>query len=284
MTIPISLAEKLVALQNGEKIPFSKLKHPVIESMLDNGILVRQIQGRSKSIIYCINRNSMSAYVENHFGIQSLEIYIEAAKRDDLSRGEAIDVSSNSKLKSIRTFKGFLVNSYEPVECHLHHQKHMIDPNEGTFTFIYDYTDFFPSPDITIIGIENPENFRHIHKQKSLFGDIRPLFVSRYPQSNDLIKWLLSIPNPYLHFGDFDFAGLNIYVNEFKKHLQGRANFFLPYNIEDLLSTRGNRDNYHKQTLQFNKQDIDEPNVHKTIHLIEQYKKGLEQEIYARLK
>lgn len=282
MTIPVSLAEKLIALQNGEKIPFSKLKHSIIESMLDNGILGRQIQGRSKSIIYCINRNKLSAYIENHFGIESLETYIEAAKRVDLSRGEAIDVSSNSKLKSIRTFTGFLVNSYEPVECYLRHQKLMIEPKEGTFTYIYDYTDFVPSLDITIVGIENPENFRHIHKQKGLFGDIRPLFVSRYPQSNDLIKWLLSISNPYLHFGDVDFAGLNIYVNEFKKHLQGRAKFFLPDNIEYLLSARGNRDNYHKQTLQFNKQDIDDTNVHIAIHLIEQYKKGLEQEIFAR--
>ena len=45
------------------------------------------------------------------------------------------------------------------------------------------------------------------------------LFVCRYPQSNDLIKWLQSIPNRYLHFGDLDFAGINIYLNEFKKYL-----------------------------------------------------------------
>jgi len=35
------------------------------------------------------------------------------------------------------------------------------------------------------------------------------LFVSRYPQtqSKDLLNWLQSIPNPYLHFGDFDLTG-----------------------------------------------------------------------------
>ena len=57
MILPISIAEKLSALQNGEKIPFSKLKHSVIESMIDNGILKKQIQGRSKTLIYLSNKN-----------------------------------------------------------------------------------------------------------------------------------------------------------------------------------------------------------------------------------
>lgn len=39
MILPISIADKLVSMQEGEKIPFSKLKHSVIEDMLDNGIL-----------------------------------------------------------------------------------------------------------------------------------------------------------------------------------------------------------------------------------------------------
>ena len=107
-----------------------------------------------------------------------------------------------------------------------------IQPREGTFTFIYDFETFFPPDNITIVGIENPENFRHIQKQKKFFEDIQPLFVSRYPQNKDLIKWLQTIPNSYLHFGDFDFAGLNIYINEFKKHLHDKATFYLPPDIE----------------------------------------------------
>jgi len=73
-----------------------------------------------------------------------------------------------------------------------------VQPQEGTFTFIYDFENFSPSDDITIVGIENPSNFRHIQKQRKLFGEIQPLFVSRYPQRKDLVKWLQTIPNPYL--------------------------------------------------------------------------------------
>jgi hypothetical protein len=282
MILPISIAEKLTALQNGEKVPFSKLKHSVVESMIDNGILKKQIQGRSKTLIYLSNKNSLPDYLKNHFGIDSLENYIIAFKKEDLSRGEAVEVSSNSKLKSIRTFKGFLVNCFQPVECKLNGKQITIEPKEGTFTFIYDYDRFTPSDNITIVGIENPENFRHVQKQKKLFENIQPLFVSRYPQSKDLIKWLQTIPNNYLHFGDFDFAGLNIYCNEYKKHLKDKAKFFLPPDIEKLLSTKGNRDNYNNQTIQFDKNEIGEKNILSLLGLIEKYKKGLEQEIFTR--
>ena len=282
MNLPFSIAQKLILLQNGEKIPFSKMKHAAIDAMLENGILKKQIQGRSKALIYLNKKNSLNAYLQNHFGIEDLETYIAFAKKDEISRAEAIEISSNSKLKSIRTFKGFLVNSYEPIDCVLNNERIIIEPKEGTFTFIYDYENFIPSADITIVGIENPENFRHIQKQQKLFENIGPLFVSRYPQTKDLVRWLTSIPNYYLHFGDFDFAGLNIYWNEYKKHLHERASFFLPKNIEELLAKNGNRDNYNNQILQINTKTIDEKNVLDLIELIEKYKKGLEQEVLAR--
>lgn len=282
MKLPISIAEKLISMQNGEKIPFSKLKHSSIEAMIDNGILKRQIQGRTKTQIYLTSRDSLTAYLKNHYGIDDLAIYLEVAQKDGLSRAESVDISSNSKLKSIRTFKGFLVNCYQPVDCIFNNHPFTIQPQEGTFTFIYDYEHFTPSTNTVIVGIENPENFRHIHKNKSLFADINPLFVSRYPQKKDLIKWLQIIPNNYLHFGDFDYAGLNIYYNEYKKHLKSKAKFFLPPDIEKQISTKGNRDNYNNQTVQFNQNEIEEDNVRVLLHLIEKYQKGLEQEIFAR--
>lgn len=282
MKLPISIAEKLILLQNGEKIPFSKLKNPIIDSMIDNGILKVQTQGRSKRQIYLANRNLLAPYLKNHFGIDSLDSYVEVYQKEDLSRAEAIEISSNSKLKSIRTFKGFLVNCFQPVECKLNNRLITIQPQEGTFTFIYDYDKFTPSDNITIAGIENPENFRQIQKQKRLFKNIQPLFVSRYPQSKDLIKWLQTISNNYLHFGDFDFAGLNIYWNEYKKHLKDKAKFFLPPDIETLISSKGNRDNYHNQTIQFDEKEVEEENVLTLLRLIGKYKKGLEQEILIK--
>lgn len=282
MKLPVSIAEKLIAMQNGEKIPLSKVKHSVVLAMLENGIIKRQIQGRSKTLVYLNNIDGLSAYLKNHFGIDSIENYVESLLRTDLSRADAIDISSNSKVKSIRTFKGFLVNCFQPVDGILNERPITIAPQEGTFTFVYDFENFSPSVNTTIIGIENPENFRHIQKQKKLFENIQPLFVSRYPQNKDLVRWLQTISNKYIHFGDFDFAGLNIYFNEYKKHLKGRATFFLPPNIEQLLSSKGNRDNYNKQSILFDLKEVKEENILILIGLIEKYKRGLEQEIFAK--
>lgn len=279
MKLPVSIASKLVLMQGGEKVPFSTINHPVIGQMIENGILTVQIKGRTKKQVSLSDKELLGPYLLNHLGIDNLEKYISGYQKSDLRRSEAIEISSGSKLKRIRTFKGFLVNCYQPVKCELNGSELFIEPRPGTFTFIYDFETFIPSSDTTIVGIENPENFRYIGKQKQLFGNIRPLFVSRYPQNSDLVRWLVSIPNDYLHFGDFDFAGLNIYCNEYKKHLKAKARFFLPPGIERLLSDRGNRDNYNNQTLQFEPNLINEDNVLILLKLIEKYRKGLEQEL-----
>lgn len=279
MKLPISIAEKLIELKKGVKLPYSKLKHTVIKSMLENGVLSSQTIGRSKALIFLPSKNSLAEHLNNHFGIENLERYVELSKKTDLKRSEAIEIASNSKIKAIRTFKGILVNSYMPIECTLSNQKLTIQPQIGTYTFVYDIDNFKIPGEITVVGIENPENFQQIRKQRSLFKGITPLFVSRYPQNKDLIKWLKSIPNNYLHFGDFDISGINIYWNEYKKALMERATFFVPPKIEELLSSRGNRENYSNQTIAFNKQDINESNILYLIDMIEKYKKGLEQEI-----
>lgn len=282
MKLPISIAEKLALMQNGEKVPSSRLRHAVVDSMIENGILKKQIQGRSKTLIYLSQKDKLTDYLDNHFGISNLESYIVALKQNDLTRSEAVTVASNSKLKPIRTFKGFLVNCYEPIECLFKGKKIVLQPNEGIFTFISDFEEFYPCSETTIVGIENPENFRYIREQRYLFADIHPLFVSRYPQSRDLIKWLQMIPNNYLHFGDFDFSGLNIYINEYKRHLNERAKYFLPANIEKLLSEKGNRKNHDNQIILFDKSTIVEENILLLLKIIEKYKKGLEQEIFIK--
>ena len=105
--------------------------------------------------------------------------------------------------------------------------------------------------------------------------------MSRYPQSNDLIKWLSTIPNHYLHFGDFDFAGINIYQKEFKKHLDDRATFFMPENTELLLLKFGNRDIFNRQYNAVKYYSLDtEKKIKEVIRLMLKYKKALEQEVF----
>jgi len=284
MNLPIAIAEKLILLQNGDKIPSSKLKHSIIDNMLGNGILEQKIQGRSKKLIFLRSDGRLSDYLSNHFGINSLHDYISIHKQEDALRTDLVKVSSDSKLKKARTFKGFLVNSYLPIQAALNDHPISINTILGCFQFIYDYEKFTIPTDITIVGMENPENFRYIDSQKYLFDGIKPLFVSRYPQnqSKDLLKWLQSIPNPYLHFGDLDLAGIGIYLNEFKKYLGKRATFFVPENAENLFEKYGNRELYDKQSFNFEKGQIDEPKLNELVAIIHRYKRGLEQEVFIK--
>lgn len=284
MNVPIGIAEKLILLLNGEKISASKLKHSIIDTMLGNGILEQQIQGRSKKLIFLRSTERLSDYLSNHFGINSLEDYITGHKQEDALRSDFVGISSDSKLRKVRTFKGFLVNSYFPIQATLNYEQLLINPIKGSFYFVYDFERFIIPAELTVVGIENPENFRYINKQMYLFGGIKPLFVSRYPQnqSKDLIKWLQTIPNPYLHFGDLDFSGIGIYLNEFKKHLGNRATFFIPSNAEELLERYGNRELYDNQKRNFSMEEIEEIKLNQLITMINEYKRGLEQEVFIK--
>ena len=280
MKLSLNIAKKLLLLENGEKLPSSKLKHPIIQDLIAEGILHRP--GRVKSAIQISDKEQLKLFLQNHYAVNDLTSYIDAHEKEDLTRAELVAVAADSKLRSIRTFKGFLVNCYTPIKATLNNESITITPKEGIFNFIYDFEKFVPARDITIVGIENSENFRYIYKQKYLFNNQKMLFVSRYPQnqSKDIIKWLKSIPNNYLHFGDFDFAGIGIYINEFKKYLGDRANFFLPDNVNSLIKNSGSKKRYDEQKISFDINKIKEENVLTLIASIHKYKKGLDQEIF----
>jgi hypothetical protein len=279
MKVPIHIAEKLLQLSQGEIIPSSMAKHSLIDDLVLEGIIERK--GRIKKSLLLSDNKALHTYLQSNCSINSLQQYIQISKQENVLRSDLVAASADSKLKVVRTFKGFLVNCYSPIQVILNGNQITLNPVDGTFQFIYDFEKFILSPDITVVGIENPENFRHIDKQKYLFSDIKPLFVSRYPQnqSKDLIKWLQSIPNNYLHFGDFDFAGIAIYLNEFKKHLGGRTTFFVPENIDKLIADNGNKKRYDEQKINFEVKSIQEVNLVQLINMIHKYRKGLDQEI-----
>lgn len=282
MKIPIHIAEKLLRLSEGELLPSSSAKHAVIEGLIQEGIIERK--GRIKKVLQLHDSRALANYLQNHHSINDLPLYIEACNKENVSRSELVSVSSDSKLIPVRTFKGFLVNSYLPIHASLNSQPILIHPLKGTFQFIYDFENFVLPIDITIVGVENAENFRYIHEQEYLFKGIKPLFICRYPQnqSKDLIKWLQRIPNNYLHFGDFDFAGISIYLNEYKKYLQNKAEFFLPDNIEMLIKDWGSRKRYDEQNADLYLQNTNESKLTDLAKLIHKYRKGLDQEVFIR--
>ena len=127
------------------------------------------------------------------------------------------------------------------------------------------------------------ENFRRIRQQKILFesvlGNMPLLFVSRYPQSTDLRNWLMGIPNRYVHFGDFDLAGIHIFLAEFQQFLGVRSSFLIPSDIKERLQI-GSQERYNCQISRFKNLKCDDEKIQTVIYLINKYHRCYDQEGY----
>lgn len=71
MKIPVHIAEKLLQLTQGEKIPSSSAKHTLIDELVNEGIIERN--GRIQKTIHITNINSLFQYLQNNHGINDLK-------------------------------------------------------------------------------------------------------------------------------------------------------------------------------------------------------------------
>lgn len=271
------LIEKLIRLANGEALSASNLKGEWFEQMLADGILLSITHGSRKNFRVS-NADTFRHYLDSQYNIRDLEQTLQLLSEENPNRALQVDVSGDSKFVRQRSFRGFLVNSYQPIEAILNGQSITICPPEGSFLFVSDYQHFSLAEDVVIVGIENAENFRYIRCQKQLFAAYeKVLFVSRYPQNGDLVRWLQSIPNNYVHFGDLDLAGIAIYQNEFYRHLGERSSFLIPEDYEERISS-GNRERYDKQLPQYGKMKIQDQRIASVLSCIHRYHRGYDQE------
>lgn len=285
MKITIALIDKLIRLRNGESLPSSSLRGEWVEGLLQEGVLVSRSHGSQRSIVASSPQTLEQALGRIDERLSNLS-RMQSILAEETSRSDQAANTGNSKLITVRSCPGFPVNSYEPIHCTLNGKEITIAPQEGTFLFITDWQSFVVPEDVTIVNIENMENFRLIRQQRELFTSVLPdkrlLFVSRYPQSTDLRSWLQTIPNCYVHFGDFDLAGINIFLTEYEKHLGNRASFLIPADIEQRLS-HGSRERYDAQYQKFRNLTTDIPPLQQLIDAIHKHRRCYDQEGYIGL-
>lgn len=252
----------LEALSKGESVGASRFPEKLLEHLRDEHLIIATSHG-SKVSYKAVNPCAI----------------IVPPGGPEMTRAGQVEAFGDSKIYRTRSCPGFPVNSYEPVRSVLGGRSLIIDPCPGTFLFISDWQEFRIPEDVIVIGVENMENFRMVRRQKYLFEHLCApiLFVSRYPQSTDLVSWLESIPNRYIHFGDLDLAGINIFLTEFQCHLGSRASFFIPRDADERLS-RGSRDRYDSQLARFESLSAPDPRLEFLISLIHKHHRGYDQE------
>ena len=269
----------LQRLMSGDSVAASSLRNDLAEELLDEGLLTVKTHGSRRSYA-AIDKVALGQFVDFHYG--GMRIH----DKEGLTRAEIASETGNSKQVMVRSCPGFPVNAYELISCMLNEREFVVNPQEGSFVFVVDWQSFFVPEDVVVVGIENMENFRMIRQQRKLFeqciGTVRLLFVSRYPQSTDLRSWLQKIPNRYVHFGDFDLAGIHIFLTEFHAHLGDRSSFFIPQDIEERLA-KGSLERYNDQYARYNRITSDIQEVQALIDLINKYHRCYDQEGYINL-
>lgn len=278
----MAISASIQALMAGEQVAGSRISNKLLEELLDEGLLLVNSRGSRKSY------RARDAEALKRFLIDKDDVYriLEVDASD--SRASMAKETGNSKLMMLRSCPGFLINSYENIECLLNGKPFLVNPQEGSFIFISDWEQFSIPEDVVVIGVENMENFRMIRKQRVFFEKYlithglskKVIFVSRYPQSTDLRKWLCTIPNHYLHFGDFDLAGINIFLSEFQQFIgKERSSYLIPNDVESRLKS-GSRKRYDEQYCRYKDIKSDICELQQLIDIINKERKAYDQEGY----
>lgn len=282
----MAISASIQALIAGEQVAGSKLNSKLRDELLAEGMLLVTSHGSRKSYRVRDTEALKRFLIDKDESFRILEVNASD------SRASMAAETGNSKLVMVRSCPGFPVNSYEPIECFLDGKPFMVNPQEGSFLFVAEWEKFTIPEDVIVIGIENMENFRMIRKQRAFFEEYlqahklsnRVLFVSRYPQSTDLRKWLCAIPNYYLHFGDFDLAGINIFLFEFQQYLgKERSSYLILDDIGSRLKS-GSRKRYDEQYGRFKGIKSDVCELQQLIDLICHERKTYDQEGYICCK
>ena len=283
-----TLIQAFAALRQGETVPFSRFPADWAKEMLLEGGVASIVRGSRKSL-KVVSRAAFDVYLRSK-GLQPDKLEETAAVLSGASsRSEQVRLLGDSKAVMVRSCPGFPVNVIGPLSVRLGERKILLCPCPGSFLYISDFPAFRIPSDAIVVGVENMENFRLPELQTTVWEEIQEqygeggvpplLLVSRYPQSRDLATWLQGIPNKYVHFGDFDLAGVHIYLSEFYARLGERAAFFVPDDIEKRLSN-GSRERYDVQFERFGNMKVSDARVQRLVGLIHRHHRGYDQEGY----
>lgn len=281
MNITIEQAKLLKELSEGKKVPLSRLKARIFQQLIQEQVLLRQKESHGWNV-YTDHPQSLLNYLYNHYIRCTLDEYIERGQAAP-SRSNNIRMSGDSKLKETELWQGFYFKVSEPIHAQWQGKPLTLLPYpEGIPVFMPQPETLSLPEEVTVVMIENSENFLKIETQLPLFQGLKCFFVSYYPREHHkyFMEWLQKQPNNYIHYGDFDFAGIHIYQSQYKKHVKGEAHYLVPAGLEPLFRQYGKRELYNNQLVQQNLIQADEPGICELLEIIKKEHKGLEQEIF----
>ena len=133
-----SVAKKLLRMLAGETVPSSSLPRWLAGELEGEGLLIPVTHG-SRVSYRLTNVDVCRKFIcDTYTSGTSLERWLEVADGEHatLERSMLVQETGNSKSIKLRTFCGFLVNSYEPIEAWMGDEAFLIAPSDGVaFSF-----------------------------------------------------------------------------------------------------------------------------------------------------
>ena len=274
----LSFARCLLRLKNGEQLNSGEIAtRGLLKQFSEDGIIQIKPAGGRRVSYSCSDPILLQNYLKAQNDILSLEKYIREFEADSSDGESSLFSSRSTKTFRGKSLQGFFIRAFQTdiVVSGITIQPF---PN-GIELFVHQPENLQISPNALIIGIENPECFLKFGKIAHLFPKKELIIIMRYLSSSPN-RWLQTITNDYLHFGDFDPAGINIYIREYKKQLPaGQCNYFIPPKIDELINRYGLTSLYDRQIHLLKNIDFQmHPEICGLYDLLRKYGKGLEQE------
>lgn len=125
----LAMARLVLKMLGGELIPYTKFDGLIANRLMDEGIITIVPRG-SKRSFRMIDPEGCRIYIsQNYTSGMELEDWIEMKNcPDEVSRSEQVAKAGDSKLRYTRTFKGFLLNCYTPIEATFHGEPCVLSP------------------------------------------------------------------------------------------------------------------------------------------------------------
>jgi hypothetical protein len=219
--------------------------------------------------------------------IEDLDYFIEE-KNEPKSRDEIADNYSHTKRVESKSFNGLMISVFDKLEVNYNDKKQYFYALDGSGLFLHYTSKLQLDDDVIVVGVENPQVLWYINNYKHLFeNDKKYLFlcISEYKTTYQY-KWLESFSGEYIHFGDFDLAGINIYLNTIVPKLKKAKShsFLIPDNIYEIIKKKNYMLDYSNQTRYLNITSKEDKNLQKLIEFIKSHKITIEQEDLSNYK
>lgn len=257
----------------------------IAKQLILNGSVTSSRKGTIKYINLAKKENIFLLLKNHNYNIGSTEeidSYIKNIFDNDPSRDIIQQHHNSSKAKTSKSMHGLYVSPLQKLDVILNGEPVSILPNDGLGYFFFHTENIELFEDTVVVGVENYQIVWFAKKYTEFFTKPNILFVVITPY---MLEWISSLENEYIHFGDYDLAGVNIYLNKVLPRLlkSKKCSMFIPHNIEQLIEKYGNSELYEKQK-QYKNLLSNDAEINSLVEVIVKFKKGIEQEGLSLLR